>query len=105
MYCSDEQIRYLADYFNKAEKALLSKDESKMVQMYDLALRVTDKPIDIEEIYKSYLDLKGTREKSEKTYFNDNGGIYAGNSSYGSLLLCKDCRQSSGGKPTDCANK
>ena len=35
--------------------------------MYDLALRVTDKTIDFEEIYKSYLDLKGTREKNEKT--------------------------------------
>ena len=53
--------------YQEAKQALLSKDESKMVQMYDLALRVTDKPIDIEEIYKSYLDLKGTREKSEKT--------------------------------------
>ena len=38
-------------------EALFSKDESKKVQMYDLALRVTDKPIDFEEIYKSYLDF------------------------------------------------
>lgn len=53
--------------YQEAKEALFSKDESKKVQMYDLALRVTDKPIDFEEIYKSYLDLKGTREKSEKT--------------------------------------
>jgi len=52
--------------YQEVKKALFSKDESKKVQMYDLALKVTDKPIDFEEIYKSYLDLKGTREKSEK---------------------------------------
>lgn len=52
--------------YQEAKEALFSKDESKKVQMYDLALRVTDKPIDFEEIYKSYLELKGTREKSEK---------------------------------------
>ncbi|MBQ2836165.1 MAG: hypothetical protein IJE68_04960 [Clostridia bacterium] len=51
--------------YQEAKEALFSKDESKKVQMYDLALRVTDKPIDFEQIYKSYLDLKGTREKSE----------------------------------------
>ena len=53
--------------YQEAIEALFSKDESKKVQMYDLALRVTDKPIDFEEIYKSYLGLKGTREKSEAT--------------------------------------
>jgi len=52
--------------YKEAMKSLFSNDESKKVQMYDIALRVTDKQIDFEEIYKSYLDLKGTREKSEK---------------------------------------
>jgi len=53
--------------YKEAKEALFSKDDSKKVQMYDITLKVTDKSIDFEEIYKSYLDLKGTREKSEKT--------------------------------------
>ena len=53
--------------YKEAKEALFSKDDSKKVQMYNLALKVTDKPIDFEEIYKSYLNVKGTREKSEKT--------------------------------------
>lgn len=52
--------------YQEAKEALFSRDESKKVQMYDIALKVTDKKIDFEEIYKSYLELKGTREKSEK---------------------------------------
>lgn len=53
--------------YEEAKQALFSKDESKKVQMYNLALKITDKPIDFEEIYKSYLDLKGPREKNGKT--------------------------------------
>ena len=53
--------------YREAKEALFSKDESKKVQMYDIAMKVTDKPIDFEEIYKSYTQLKGTREKDEIT--------------------------------------
>jgi hypothetical protein len=53
--------------YKEAKEALFSKDNSKKVQMYELALRITDKPIDFDEIYKAYLQLKGTREKNEKT--------------------------------------
>lgn len=52
--------------YQEAKEAIFSRDERKKVQMYDLALRVTDKLIDFEEIYKLYLGVKGTREKSEK---------------------------------------
>jgi len=52
--------------FKDAMKSLVSKDESKKVEMYDIALKVTDKAIDFEEIYKSYLELKGTKDKSKK---------------------------------------
>lgn len=52
--------------YKEAKDALFSRDESKKVQMYDIALRVTDKPIDFEEIYKQYLEIKGTKGKSEK---------------------------------------
>lgn len=50
--------------YKEAKESLFSRDENKKVQMYNIALRVTDKTIDFEEIYKSYLELKGTREKN-----------------------------------------
>jgi len=53
--------------YKEAREALFTKNQSKKVEMYELALQVTDKPIDFEEIYKSYTKLRGTREKSEKT--------------------------------------
>lgn len=62
VYCSDEQIRYLADYFNKAEKALLSKDGIHP----DTGLAYTDY-IDVESFVKKYLVEEITK--------NYDGGI------------------------------
>ena len=40
-----------------------SKDENKKheVQLYDIAFKITDKPLNFEQIYKTYQELKETR--------------------------------------------
>lgn len=44
--------------FSKKEK---TKNE---IQMYDMAIKITDKPIDFEHIYNTYMELSNTKEKN-----------------------------------------
>ena len=52
--------------FGEYKSAIESLKSNKEVQMYEIALKVTDKSIDFDEIYREYTQLKGNREKTEK---------------------------------------
>lgn len=44
--------------------AMLKKDETYKRQVYDIAFSITDKPVNFEQIYKMYIEMKGRGEKT-----------------------------------------
>lgn len=55
--------------YKEAMQGLLStfsENENKKheVQMYDMAFKITDKPMDFAQIYKTYIELNGTKDKN-----------------------------------------
>lgn len=71
-----EKLGFAQDKEERKEILLAAiKNELPRVQMYNIAFRVTDKPLDFEEIYKAYLELKGPREKNPKISATKRIGI------------------------------
>jgi len=71
-----EKLGFAQDKEERKEILLAAiKNKLPRVQMYNIAFRVTDKPLDFEEIYKSYLELKGPREKTPEISATKRIGI------------------------------
>lgn len=58
--------------YKEAKEAIIAKitlDKENIKkhekQLYDIRLRLTDKPLDLEEIYKNYLEVRNTKGKNE----------------------------------------